>query len=226
MNKENKFKDNTYLEVTYGHKEFTSYPSQLAKHLFEKYDLKSKSKILDLGCGRGEFLRGFIDCGMQGYGFDMSDSAKNLCHDAEIKVGDLNERLPYDDNFFDVIYSKSVIEHLYYPEKITIEANRILKPGGLIITMCPNWEYFIKDFWDDFTHRCPFTKNSLMEVHKYAGFRDVEVSNFIQLPIIWKYEFLKPLTFLARNLIPDKIKMKSKFIRFSKEIMLIATAFK
>ena len=30
--------------------------------------------------------------------------------------------MPYEDNFFDVIYSKSVIEHFYYPEKILKEA--------------------------------------------------------------------------------------------------------
>ena len=56
---------------------------------------------------------------------------------------------------FDVIYSKSVIEHFYYPEKILKEAYRVLKPGGIIITLTPDWEFIYKSFYEDFTHRTP-----------------------------------------------------------------------
>ena len=44
------------------------------------------------------------------------------------------ENLPYGEDIFDVIFSKSVIEHLYYPENL-FEAKKILKHGGLLITM-------------------------------------------------------------------------------------------
>ena len=61
-----------YVAVTYNEKDrpFTQYPDKLAHYLSLRYELPKGSKILDLGCGRGEFLRGFIRCGLNGYGVD------------------------------------------------------------------------------------------------------------------------------------------------------------
>ena len=139
-----------YVAVTYNEKDrpFTQYPDKLARYLFLRYKLPKGSKILDLGCGRGEFLGGFIRCGLNGYGVDQSAIAKSICPEAEIVQSDLeNEPLPYNDNYFDVIYSKSVLEHFYYPEKLVMEIYRVLKPGGLVMTMVPDWESVYKTFY-------------------------------------------------------------------------------
>lgn len=63
-----------YVEVAYqvGEKPFGEYPLQLAKHLIDKYTLKEGMKILDNGCGRGEFLHAFSTLGMQVEGCDIS----------------------------------------------------------------------------------------------------------------------------------------------------------
>ena len=217
---------NTYLEVTYGNKPFTDYPSALARHLKETYHVKPNSRLLDLGCGRGEFLRGFVQLGIEGYGIDQSDAAKAVCPAASIQVGSLEGKLPYEDNFFDVVFSKSVVEHFYYPENILGEVYRILKPNGLVITMTPDWAYNVICFHEDFTHRTAFTLQSLDDIHKVCHFRNVITERFIQLPIIWKMPILKFTTILCRKLIPDSFKKYSKFVRFSKEIMLITVAYK
>jgi ubiquinone/menaquinone biosynthesis C-methylase UbiE len=217
---------NTYLDVTYGNKPFTDYPTLLTKYLTEKYLIKKNSRLLDLGCGRGEFLRGFIKQGMEGFGIDQADTAKEICPTAIIKVGNLEDKLPFGDNYFDVVYSKSVVEHFYYPEKILAEIYRVLKPNGLVITMTPDWAYNVICFHEDFTHRTAFTLQSLNDIHNVSHFRNVISERFIQLPIIWQIPFLKFTTMLCRNIIPDSLKKYSKFVRFSKEIMLITTANK
>lgn len=217
---------NEYLDVTYGHKAFTQYPFLLTAHLWERNKLAPGARLLDLGCGRGEFLQGFMALGAEGYGFDQSDSAKSLCPDADIRVGDLEAPLPYGDSFFDVIYSKSVVEHFYYPERILAEALRVLKPGGTIITMTPDWKYNIVDFHGDFTHRTAFTLKAVSDIHKITGFRDVRAGRFIQLPIYWRYPWMGAAVWAARTFCPDWLKPKSKFIRFSKEVMLICEARK
>ncbi|MCK4326253.1 methyltransferase domain-containing protein, partial [bacterium] len=105
-----------YVSVIYNEEErpITKYPDLLARYLVTRYGLSNGQKILDIGCGRGEFLRGFIGCGLKGYGVDQSLRAKSICPEVEILQSDLEkEPLPYKDNSFDVVFSKSVIEHLF-----------------------------------------------------------------------------------------------------------------
>jgi len=218
-----------YVAVTYNEKDrpYTQYPDKLARYLFLRYKLQKGRKILDLGCGRGEFLRGFIRCGLKGYGVDQSDIAKSICPEAEILQSNLEtEPLPYDDNVFDIVFSKSVLEHFYYPEKLVLEIYRIVKPGGLVITMVPDWESIYKTFYDDYTHRTPFTANSLKEIFLINGFDDVKVEKFRQLPFLWTFPFFQPFCSIIAILSPRVLRKYSKLIRFSQEIMLLSTAIK
>ncbi|MCX5809256.1 MAG: class I SAM-dependent methyltransferase [Proteobacteria bacterium] len=218
-----------YVAVTYNEKDrpFTLYPDKLARYLSSRYKLPEGSKILDLGCGRGEFLRGFIRCGLDGYGVDQSFIAKSICPEAEILQSNLeNEPLPYDDNSFDVIFSKSVLEHFYYPERLVMEIYRIVKPGGLVITMVPDWESVYKTFYEDYTHRTPFTTNSLKDIFLINGFDDVKVEKFRQLPFLWALPYLQPLCSIAALIAPRSLRPYSKLVRFSQEIMLLSTAVK
>jgi cyclopropane fatty-acyl-phospholipid synthase-like methyltransferase len=47
-----------FVDVTYdeGRLPLTAYPNKLARYLFDRYQLKQGDKLLDIGCGRGEFL--------------------------------------------------------------------------------------------------------------------------------------------------------------------------
>lgn len=62
-----------------------------------------------------------------------------------------NINLPYNDSTFDCVFSKSFIEHFYYPEQIIQAIYRILKPGGTVITMTPDWDVIYKMFYEDYT---------------------------------------------------------------------------
>nr|WP_320017111.1 class I SAM-dependent methyltransferase [uncultured Desulfobacter sp.] len=221
--------ENKYIEVIYNKqdKPFTEYPDKLARYLSNRFKLEKDGKFLDLGCGRGDFLKGFIQCGLNGHGVDQSDKAKDICHDASIKQADLaKESIPFANDFFDCIFSKSVLEHFYYPENLIKEIHRILKPGGLVITMVPDWEVVYKMFYDDYTHRKPFTKTSLANIFTINGFTNVECEKFRQLPFLWQYPWCWPITSLIALICPDSLKKSSKLIRFSKEVMLLATAIK
>lgn len=219
-----------YVEVVYNEqaRPLTTYPEQLAGYLFDRYDLKSGQKFLDIGCGRGEFLRGFIACGVKGYGVDRSRAAEKYCPEADLRTADLeNDKLPYEDNFFDVVYSKSVVEHFYYPEKIIQEMYRVLKPGGIMITLCPDWEFNYRIYFEDYTHRTPFMQSSLRDIQLIHGFENVQVERFRQLPVLWGAGgLLLPFAELTRLLIPGFLKPYSKWVRFSKEIMLLSSATK
>lgn len=118
---------NKYVEVAYQEKEkpFGEYPLQLAKYLKERFHLSEGMRILDNGCGRGEFLHAFSSLGLEASGTDISDYCKAA------KVVDLNcEPLPFPDDYFDAVFSKSVIEHIENTEHYMKEMRRVLRRGG------------------------------------------------------------------------------------------------
>tara|TARA_Y100000996_G_scaffold411499_1_gene395809 strand:- start:452 stop:1141 length:690 start_codon:yes stop_codon:yes gene_type:complete len=224
-----------YVEIIYNKEEkpLTDYPSKMINYLIKKYGIKQNSKILELGCGRGEFLNEFYNNKMETFGVDNSIYGKKLYPHLEIlNVDLLRDSLPFPDNTFDIIYSKSFVEHFYYPEKIFKEAHRVLKNGGKIITLTPEWKYFYKTFYEDFTHRTPFTKISLRDIQLICNFKNIEVESFRQLPFMWNkpkpitvvLEFLSEIT---RLITPDIYRQKNiKWIRWSKEVMLLSIATK
>lgn len=221
-------KKRDYLDVVYDDDAvpFTTYPDKLTRHLKSIFDIKQNAKILDIGCGRGEFVNGFINCGLDGYATDNSEAIKKFYPKIPFKKTNLeNQKLPYKENTFDIVFSKSVIEHLYYPEKLVKEIYRVLKPGGKVITMCPDWKYNYKIYFEDYTHRTPFMETSLKDIFLIHDFNNVTVTKFRQLPIVWKFKFLIIFSELTRYFFPCILK-KFKWVKFSKEIMLLAYAKK
>lgn len=222
-----------YVDVVYNEdvRPLTSYPRKLASYLFKRFEMRPGDRLLDIGCGRGEFLKGFIDCGIQGSAVDQSDVALRYCSNAEIKISDIeNQGIPYPDNYFDFVYSKSVIEHFYYPENMVREMFRILKPGGLAITLCPSWEYNFRIYFEDYSHRTPFMLESLRDIQLIHGFENVEVEFFRQLPSVWRRSSISIVPYivseLTRLLTPSFMKKYSKWVRFSKEVMLLSSSRK
>jgi SAM-dependent methyltransferase len=227
----------SYLEVTYNESLVprTSYPRKLVNYLIKRFRIETGS-ILDVGCGRGEFLESFQIAGFDVSGVDLSPNLDVLSKRFKVKQGDFErESLPYKDESFDYIFSKSVIEHLHQPEKLLDECYRLLKPGGKIIIMCPSWVHtYWGPFYIDHTHVTPFTLPSLRQVLKLSGFNVLESQHFIQLPFVWKRPYLSfvcemiaflPIPFrpLYDTSLPEPI---NKLVRFSKEKMLLAFAEK
>lgn len=219
-----------YLTVVYGEgvRPYTKYPSQLIRHLFDRFEMKPGMKILEPGCGRGEFLRVFKSLGMEAVGLDRSEETKELLAEDSIELEmcdvESDTGLPFPDDSFDVIYNKSFMEHLRYPDVFLNEAFRVLKPGGMILCLIPDWESNYKTYFDDFTHRTPFTKPSLEDIYKICDFEKISVTKFRQLPIVWKYPILNYFCAAISPFIP--VRVENKFFRWSRELMLVGCAYK
>ena len=83
-----------------------------------------------------------------------------------------------------------------------------------------------KTFYEDFTHRTPFTIESLKDIHKMSGFRDIHAEKFIQLPSVWHNNLMKYFSIVTKFIAPNFLKKNFKWVRFSKEIMLLSYAKK
>lgn len=211
----------------------TDYPSKLARCMFTRFGMYNGIKLLEVGCGRGDFLEAFQSLGIECYGADLSDYClKNKGH-LEIACCDVSkDRLPYDDNYFDVVYHKSMLEHLYSPENVMKETYRVLKPGGRLIILTPDWISQMKIFYEDFTHCRPYDTTSLRDLLQIYGFSGVHTELFYQLPVLWRFPSLKGLSLILRVFLSTPVARKMtditgiKFFRWSVELMVLGTGVK
>ena len=229
--------DAAYLDLTYSEDRAAHgpYPAKLATWLAKNY-LPSSGSLLDVGCGRGDFLDAFSDLGYKVAGIDISPGAPAHSPEHDVKIADLNqEPLPFPQASFDIIFSKSVIEHTRTPGILLKKSFDALKPGGIAIIMTPSWTHtYWGPFYCDHTHVTPFTAPSLDDALTLAGFIDIDVQHFFQLPFLWRHPLLKPVIHMLRKLpIPFRPHNKApwpenlnKLIRFSNEVMLLAIARK
>lgn len=98
--------------------------------------LDKNMNFLDLGCGKGE-LRSQVPQLMKVsyFGLDIEKSpevdARILSSPSFYTYDGIH--IPFPDNYFDIIFSKQVFEHVRYPEQLLSDINRVLKHDGLFI---------------------------------------------------------------------------------------------
>ncbi|HEX8974157.1 MAG TPA: class I SAM-dependent methyltransferase [Patescibacteria group bacterium] len=149
----------------------------------------SKGSVMcDLGCGKeGGLLKIFKDRISLGIGVDMDvDSVKD--EKIELKKGDLNDVLPIDDSFCDLVVSLAVLEHLEKPHMLIREARRILCDGGFLIISTPTpTARFVLEFISKLhlisreeieDHKHYFSAAELIEMAKESGFKSIELIKF------------------------------------------------
>ncbi len=228
-----------YLETNYFRDEYSpeAYPQKLCNFITEEFISKAgaieNKKLLDIGSGKGNHLVGFARNNLTAYGLDKRDECIEVLKDFDIRYCDLEKDVyPFESNYFDIVFSKSVIEHVSNTDNFMREALRVLKPGGLAIILTPDWRSQYLLFWDDYTHVKAFTRKALQNVMLMNGFSDVHCDYFLQLPFVWRYPWLKFVTSII-SILPDSLKWKDKeerqfreLIRFSKEKMLLARGYK
>lgn len=201
-----------YRDVVLANIPENRYPFLLMKHIFHDHLGVREGVVLDLGCGRGDQMAALEELGFSTIGIDH-EAGPNVAHVCDF--GD--QPLPLDDNSVDVVFSKSVIEHLYLPQikHYMSEIMRVLKPGGYVAIFTPDWIYCWDDYYDGFTHVTPFTTKSLAVCLNMYGFADVETRVVTQLPSVWHSRFSQFLADATR-LVPAR-KSWHKWIRWSKE---------
>jgi len=180
-----------YTETIYNKKDkpYTDYPPKLAKYLYDRFNMKGKDILLDIGCGRGEYSDLFQQMGIGVYGIDREKNSYYTKFVIDIE----NEIIPIGSCKFDFIFCKSLIEHLHNSDNLIKECYRILKKGGVLIIMTPDWNKQSGVFYDDPTHVHPYSREGIRDLLKMYNFENVESEIFYHYPPAWKFPILNKI---------------------------------
>lgn len=118
--------------------------------LIESFEMQWK-KLLDIGCGTGEFLNAAKLSGWAVEGLEPGDSARNYgISNYNLKVNELDYLNKLTEDSFDVITMWHVLEHVPNLHDTIQHLNRVLKPNGTIVIAVPNCEAFEEQKYNAF----------------------------------------------------------------------------
>lgn len=141
------------------------------------------AEVLDLGCGRGEWLELLLENGFKAVGVDLDEKMLRESEKIGLNVSCKNAieyliSLPQNSQV--IISAMHFVEHISFSElqKLVKSALFALKPGGLLIMETPNPENIVvgsSSFYLDPTHNRPIHPNLLSFMPEYYGFITTKV---------------------------------------------------
>jgi SAM-dependent methyltransferase len=162
--------------------------------------------VLDVGCGRGEFLELCRNAGIEARGIDQDAGMVAACREAGLDVVRA-EALSYlqglPDGSLGGVFCSQVIEHL--PPEALIALVRLvhakLRSGGALICETPNptcLTVFSGAFYVDVTHIKPIHPEATVFIFEAVGFRDVEIRYVNPYPPDMLLQPIEPLWYMRR----------------------------
>lgn len=164
--------------------------------MYVPYFKNQKESVLDIGCGRGEFLQLMRENGITALGVDLYPEyvVEGELNDLDVRQGDGIQYLEQAGQTFGGIFVGQVIEHISFEQLVHLcrLAYQKLDSGAFLIMETPNpmsLSIFTSSFYIDPTHNKPVHPLTLEYVLREVGFTDVQTvytdcSRLEQLPLI------------------------------------------
>jgi len=180
-------KNSFFWRLGYGR--FASfYFNNMFKPLFKYTNKINAGKVLDVGCAYGFMLQKF-PVSFQKFGIDVSeyaiDVARKRLPSVVYNVGNAENKLPFKEEFFDIILFNDVIEHLEKPALALENISKVLKKGGILYITTPNLNIIRKKMFryaDEKEHHISlFLHSDLIVLLKSLKFKLVEDWTFVNL---------------------------------------------
>jgi O-antigen chain-terminating methyltransferase len=143
---------------------------------------RDAAPVLDVGCGRGEFLSLLREAGVEARGVDADGDMASYARGEGLDV-EQADALVYleavDDASLGGVFAAQLVEHLPPPALLRLLelAARKLRPGGLLVaeTINPLSPLALRHYFADLTHAQPLVPETLELLAKQAGFRETEL---------------------------------------------------
>jgi 2-polyprenyl-3-methyl-5-hydroxy-6-metoxy-1,4-benzoquinol methylase len=155
--------------------EMEAFRSEQFRGFVERFGLQDK-KVIEIGCGRGEYLSIMQQCGVQAYGVEHLQSSVEHCTAAGLKVSrgfvEGDDCQP-DDAPFDAFFILNFFEHLPHPLATLAGIANLLAPDALGLVEVPNFDMILRTkLFSEFIadHLFYFTKETLATTLRLGGF--------------------------------------------------------
>lgn len=191
---------------------------------------QGKGKILDLGCGRGEFLELLKGNGIDGFGIDAYPEFVEYCEfkGLQVSCGKVPDVLTaLEEESVGGIFASQLVEHITFEELMTLckEAYRIMTPGACMIIETPNpscLSTYINSFYMDPSHIKPVHPKTLQYLLEQQGFGNIEVLYTEQSKVGYRLPLLKGSEIENLKEFNDGINLLSDVIFGSQDYAIIA----
>lgn len=186
----------------------------LTKFLSKKYFPHAET-VLELGAGYCDFINSVA--ASEKHALDWSPALReHAAKDVQTYVQSCTQNFPLEPNHFDAVFCSNLFEHLTREELLLTlaEITRVLKPGGRLIVLQPNFRYCYRSYFDDFTHVQIFTDRSLADLLEFCG--------YIPLTVMPRF-----LPFSLKSRVPKfpwlmRIYLSLPFKPFAAQMLLVA----
>jgi len=151
-------------------------------------DFREAAPVLDLGCGRGEFLSLLREAGIEARGVDVDADMVAYARGDGLEVehiGAVEYLETLEDGSLGGIFAAQLLEHLPAPTVVRVLelAAEKLRPGALLVaeTINPVSPIALRNYFADLTHAQPLIAETLELLARQAGFASVE-TRFLNEP--------------------------------------------
>lgn len=179
-------------------------PLYLSKMLAHLRSETNCQRVLDAGCGDGNFAESLSVEGFEMFGLDMSAVGIEIAKSRT--VGEFRVASMYDDfrqvfqvPHFDAVVAIETVEHLYSPVTFARRAYESVRPGGKVIVTTPYWGYTknvvlaltnridrnLTPMWEG-GHIKHWSRRTMTQLLEGAGFRVVAFEGAGRFPPLWK----------------------------------------
>lgn len=203
----------SYFETRFEYDESRKGVWEILAGYLKRY-IPESSKIIEIGPGYCFFINA-VDA-KEKYAMDVDRIILKYCGKGVKPVIGSCTKMKFKDGFFDVIFASNILEHLTQEELLAAlrEFNRVLRKGGKLIVISPNFRYAFREYFDDYTHKVIITHTGFMDMLRGTGFY-VEVCKPKFLPFSIKSRLPKSNALL-------KAYLKSPFKPFAKQFLIVA----
>lgn len=147
------------------------------KHICQYLErwIPADAAVLELGAGWCDFANNVR--ARRSVAMDLDPTVRRAAAEhVQAELGDCTDLSRFADDEFDVVFASNLLEHLERPAtgQLLAEAARVLRPGGQLILLQPNFRLNPGGYFDDYTHVAIYTDRSLADYLTSEGWRVVQ----------------------------------------------------